>query len=229
MTSKIEISGSVDTKKAGVYTLTYSVEDSDSNKTTVTRKITVAAYLKKVENAKASSSSYNSNKITWNKVSGANGYKIYRATSKNGKYSSIKTITSGSTLSYINTGLQTGKTYYYKVRAYRLVNGSKVYGKYSSYASAKPSLLKPSISLSSGKRKAYIKWNKISGANGYEIYRSTSKNGKYSKIKTLTGTSYTNCNLSSKKVYYYKVRAYRNVNGKKVYSPYSSIKYIKIK
>ena len=323
LTSKIVISGSVDTKKAGVYKLTYSVEDRDSNKTTVTRKITVAAYLKKVENVKASSSSYNSNKITWSKVSGANGYKIYRATSKNGKYSSIKTITSVSTLSYTNTGLQTGKTYYYKVRAYRLVNGSKiygdfslvayakpvpsstsvkassssyksnkitwnkvsgasgykvyratskngkyssiktitsvstlsytntglqtgktyyykvkayrlvngskVYGKYSSYASAKPSLLKPSISLSSGKRKAYIKWNKISGANGYEIYRSRSKNGKYSKIKTLTATSYTNSNLSSKKVYYYKVRAYRNVNGKKVYSPYSSIKYIKIK
>lgn len=186
----------------------------------------------KVQNVKASSKSYNSIKITWNKAAGADGYKIYRATSKSGKYSAIKTVTSASTLSYTNTGLTTGKTYYYKVRAYTTINGSKVYGSYSSVVSAKPSLSKPSLYLSAGSKKAYIKWSKISGASGYEIYRASSKNGYYSKIKTITSgktTSYTNSKLTRKKTYYYKVRAYRYVSGKKVYSSYSSIKYVKVK
>ena len=186
----------------------------------------------KVQNVKASSNSYNSIKITWNKAAGADGYKIYRATSKSGKYSAIKTVTSASTLSYTNTGLTTGKTYYYKVRAYTTINGSKVYGSYSSVVSAKPSLSKPSLYLSAGSKKAYIKWSKISGASGYEIYRASSKNGYYSKIKTITSgktTSYTNSKLTRKKTYYYKVRAYRYVSGKKVYSSYSSIKYVKVK
>ena len=186
----------------------------------------------KVQNVKASSNSYNSIKITWNKAAGADGYKIYRATSKSGKYSAIKTVTSASTLSYTNTGLTTGKTYYYKVRAYRTVNGSKVYGSYSSVVSAKPSLSKPSLYLSAGSKKAYIKWSKISGASGYEIYRASSKKGYYSKVKTITSgktTSYTNSKLTRKKTYYYKVRAYRYVSGKKVYSSYSSVKYVKVK
>ena len=77
-----------------------------------------------------------------------------------------------------------------------------------------------------------MKWKKVSGANGYEIYRATTKNGKYTNIKTIKNnstTSYINSKLASKKGYYYKVRAYINVNGKKVYSSYSSIKYIKTK
>ena len=97
---------------------------------------------------------------------------------------------------------------------------------------SKPKLSKPSITLSSGNKKAYIKWKKIAGANGYEIYRATSKSGKYSKIKTITSgstTSYTNSKLTSKKTYYYKMRAYKNVSGKKVYSSFSAVKYIKIK
>lgn len=186
----------------------------------------------KVQNVKASSKSYNSIKITWNKAAGADGYKIYRATSKSGKYSAIKTVTSASTLSYTNTGLTTGKNYYYKVRAYTTINGSKVYGSYSSVVSAKPSLSKPSLYLSAGSKKAYIKWSKISGASGYEIYRASSKKGYYSKIKTITSgktTSYTNSKLTRKKTYYYKVRAYRYVSGKKVYSSYSSVKYVKVK
>ena len=156
----------------------------------------------KVQNVKASSKSYNSIKITWNKAAGADGYKIYRATSKSGKYSAIKTVTSASTLSYTNTGLTTGKTYYYKVRAYRTVNGKKVYSSYSSVVWAKPSLSKPSLYLSAGSKKAYIKWSKISGASGYEIYRASSKKGYYSKIKTITSgktTSYTNSKLTRKK------------------------------
>ena len=53
-------------------------------------------------------------KVSWNKVTGAVSYKVYRATSKNGTYSLVKTTTSRS---YKDTSAKSGKTYYYKVVA----------------------------------------------------------------------------------------------------------------
>ena len=53
-------------------------------------------------------------KLTWKKVSGAKKYTVYRATSKNGKYTKIATT---KKLSYTNKKLKSGKTYYYKVKA----------------------------------------------------------------------------------------------------------------
>lgn len=181
---------------------------------------------------KVSSNSYNSNKLSWNKVKGASGYEVLRATSKTGTYKLVKTITSGSTVSYTDKSLATGTTYYYKVRAYRTVDKKKVYSSYSSVVSAKPVLKTPSVKLTSGSKKATIKWEKISGASGYEVYRATSKSGKYSKIKTITKNStvsYVNSSLTKNKTYYYKVRAYRTVNGKKIYSSYSVAKSVKVK
>ena len=196
--------------------------DSSNQQSTTLSKPTV----------KASSSSYNSNKLSWNKVKGASGYEVLRATSKTGTYKSVKTITSGSTVSYTDKSLATGTTYYYKVRAYRTVDKKKVYSSYSSVVSAKPVLKTPSVKLTSGSKKATIKWEKISGASGYEVYRATSKSGKYSKIKTITKNStvsYVNSSLTKNKTYYYKVRAYRTVNGKKIYSSYSVAKSVKVK
>ena len=181
---------------------------------------------------KVSSNSYNSNKLSWNKVTGSSGYEVLRATSKTGTYKSVKTITSGSTVSYTDKSLATGTTYYYKVRAYRTVDKKRVYSSYSSIVSAKPVLKTPSVKLTSGSKKATIKWEKISGASGYEVYRATSKSGKYSKLKTITKNStvsYVNSSLTKNKTYYYKVRAYRTVNGKKIYSSYSVAKSVRVK
>ena len=71
-------------------------------------------------------------KVSWASVSGASGYTVYRY---NG--SSYVVITSVTTLNYTNTGLSKDKTYYYKVAAYRMVNGAKVYSLQSASKSAK--------------------------------------------------------------------------------------------
>ena len=70
--------------------------------------------------------------VKWSKVSGASGYKIYRSTKKSGGYKCVKTIKKGSTVKYVNKNLKKGRNYYYKVRAYRTVDGKKVYGAYTS-------------------------------------------------------------------------------------------------
>ena len=98
--------------------------------------------VNKIENRKTSvtsvkSTAYNKLKVSWKVVPAATSYQIYRSNSKDGKYSKVKTISKGSTTSYKNGKLKKSTTYYYKIRAYRKVNGKKVYGSYSSVVSVK--------------------------------------------------------------------------------------------
>lgn len=78
-----------------------------------------------------------------------------------------------------------------------------------------------------------LKWTKPRRSiTGYEIYMSTSKKGKYTKIKTVTNkktTSYKKSSLKANKTYYFKIRAYKIINKKKYYSSFSSIVTIKTK
>ena len=81
---------------------------------------------------KLSNASKRKLKLTWKRPSGAEGYVIYRKAGKNGSYKKIKTVTSAKTLSYTNSGLKKGTTYYYKIRAYRKGADKKnIYGKWS--------------------------------------------------------------------------------------------------
>lgn len=75
---------------------------------------------------------YTSATLTWNKSSGAKGYKIYRSTKKSSGYKLVKTISGKSKTKWKNTGLNAKKTYYYKVRPYTKVGNKVVYGSYSS-------------------------------------------------------------------------------------------------
>lgn len=87
-------------------------------------------------------------------------------------------------------------------------------------------------SLSAGSKQAIIKWNKNPKVTGYYIYRSTSKNGTYSKVATISKnstTSYTNKKLTKGKTYYYKMKCYtKTLNGITVTGPWSNVKSVKI-
>lgn len=168
-------------------------------------------------------------KLTWEYVHNASGYYIYRATSANGTYKKIATITNPSTLTFKNYELTTGKNYYFKVVAYGAY--SQLNSDYSNYLSAKPAPLSPfNVKVTKKTSKSLkISWKKVSGATGYDVYRATSKNGKYTKVATTKSVSYVNKKLKSKKTYYYKVRAYKTVKGKKYYGSYSTIVSKKLK
>ncbi|MBO4337023.1 MAG: hypothetical protein J5842_03025 [Lachnospiraceae bacterium] len=80
-------------------------------------------------------------------------------------------------------------------------------------------------------RTSVLKWKKIALADGYEIYRSVKKKKGYSKCAETKGAAsitYKDNRLKDGK-YYYKVRAYKTIQGKKVYSKYSAIKLVTIK
>lgn len=147
--------------------------------------------------------------ISWKKIKEAKGYEIYQSTSKDGKYSKIKTISSNKTTSYKVTGLKAGTKYYYKVRTYIKVNGVKGYGDYSVVRGARVGK-KPVITAEGTTgTKIKISWAAVKDAAGYDVYRSTSEKGTYSRIKTLKAdaVSYTDSRLKMTKKYYYKVEA----------------------
>ena len=171
---------------------------------------------------KVISSSYNSINISWSGVTGASGYQVYRANSSTGTYSLILTT---SAKNYNITGLLTGTTYYYKVRAFRIVGSIKVYSNFSYVVNVKSIPGSPASvkAVSSSYNSINISWSGVTGASGYEIYRTESSTGSYVLLATTAAVSYRNTGLSTGTTYYYKVRAYRTVGTTRVYGNYSSI------
>ena len=156
-------------------------------------------------------------KLTWNAVSGATSYRVFRSESRGTGYSLLGTTTATS---YTNTGAAVGKTYYYRVKAVNSVGTSGhsniVSGKAKTAAPAAPSVT--AGNSSTGKPK--LTWNAVSGAVKYEVYRSTRQNSGYSLLGTTTSTSYVNTGASTGTTYYYRVKA---VNRNGMASGYSNI------
>lgn len=180
---------------------------------TGTLKRPVITYLKRSGSGKV--------KLKWRSVKNTEKYELYRSLKKNSGYKRIA-VTSKTT--YSDTKRQPGATYYYKVRARRTLNGAPAYSKYSLVKNVKLSLSAPTLSTVkvSGK-KVTLKWKKITGAKGYQVFRSSRKNRGFRTLKTCQKAS-CSYKLKKKKVYYYKVRAYTVIGGKKVYSKFSTVK-----
>ena len=144
--------------------------------------------------------------LTWNAVSGATSYKVYRATSQNGTYSLLGTVTATS---YTNTGAKAGTTYYYKVKAVNSAGESA----YSNVVSGRATVTTLTMGHSSTSGKPQLTWKAVSGAVSYKVYRATAKNGAYTVINTTKALTYTNVGAALGTTYYYKVEAL-NAAGK---------------
>ena len=194
--------------------------------------------VNKIENRKTSvtsvkSTAYNKLKVSWKVVPAAASYQIYRSTKKDGDYQNIKTIDSVGTSSWTDSSVKTGKTYYYKIKVVvKTQNGNQTSG-FSNVKSAKAVPAKTTLKAkASNAKNVKLTWSKVKGANGYEIYRSNRKDGKYQKVKTISKggtTSYKDGKLKKSTTYYYKIRVYRKVDRKKVYGSYSSVVSVKTK
>ena len=220
------------------FTYTYQITGSKQVVTVTvnvdkTEMVNNVLSLDKVTTLTTKSKAYNKVTLTWSGVDGATGYRVYRSTSKTSGFKKIKSITSSSKVTYTNSNISCGTTYYYKVRAYRLVDGNYYFGAYSPVVSAKAKPATPA-SFKAGKstrKKVKVSWKAVTGASGYRIYRSTSKTGGFSRIKTVksgASTSYIK-KTTRNKTYYYKMRAYTTVNGKKVWGAYTTVKAYKLK
>ena len=138
--------------------------------------------------------------VKWNKVAGAKSYRIYRKTT--GGYTRIGTVNNGNTTSYTDTTAESGKTYTYAVKPYNGNDSADYTGKQVTYLAA------PTLStLANAANGVSLKWNSISGAQKYYIYRKEG-NGGYKKIAEVKdAVSYTDKSVTSGKKYTYAVRA----------------------
>ena len=149
-------------------------------------------------------------------------FEIYRATSKDGKYSKMNyyTVENRPSEMYVEAnGLTTGKTYYFKIRNYKTNSkGKKVYSEWTKFTYT-PQLSTPLINISpaSSSKKYTVWWTQVNGATGYTLYRSKD-DGAWKKVVSTKKREY---NVSTKHDYTYRVRAYRKVGDKNVYSPWN--------
>ena len=155
-------------------------------------------------------------KITWSKVSGADKYRVYRKT-KSGEW---KYLGSTSKTGYTDKTAKSGTKYYYAVKARNEAGNSSLSSSLSKYYLADPTLKTPK----STKSGISLKWTKVTGAQGYVIYRKTGS-GSYEKLKTendVSNLSYVDNSAKKGKKYTYKVKAYYS----KTDSAYSNTKTI---
>lgn len=178
--------------------------------------------------------------LTMQGSDGSTGYEIYKKSGK--KYKKIATTTDNV---YVDQELKTGTKYQYKVRAYYYNKNTKKksYSEYA-YITGETTTVK-SIDLvvkHKSKTSVSLKWNKVSGATKYEIYRTSSDSGnpyeeakensankdmaylmndaKYELVKTITKastTSYTDKGLAQGEYYQYRIVAYYKIGKKTEY------------
>lgn len=218
--------------KVRAYRVSNGVKNYGGYSNTSTVKTKAIANPGKVMGLKVAKKSSSKVGLTWKKVSGATGYQIYRK-ANSGSYKLVKTIASGSTTSYTKTGLLQGYKYSFRVRAVKKVSGKTAYGSYSSTASIRMTVNKPTglkvARVSSSKAK--VTFNKVSGVSGYVVYMKTGT-GAYKKVATLnknTKNTYIKTGLKKRTTYTFKVKAYKTVKGVNYYSAYSTSKQITMK
>ncbi|SHK55511.1 fibronectin type III domain-containing protein [Hespellia stercorisuis] len=156
-------------------------------------------------------------KLTWTKSSGASKYVIYQD-------DEIIATLSSSTLTNTVTGLAAGRTYGFKVRAYR----SNVASSSSAEIFEATAPEEPTIKNILNGEELEVTWGAVSGASGYRVYMSTSASSGYKLVDTLEGknaVTYTATGLDAATRYYFKVRSYRTGNDSQIYAGYSGIKY----
>ncbi|MBQ1995424.1 MAG: fibronectin type III domain-containing protein, partial [Clostridia bacterium] len=166
--------------------------------------------------------SYNAVKLSWNKVPDATGYRIYKYDSAKKKW--VTAVKSTKKTSYTFKDLTTGKSYSYRVRPYQTVSKKVYWGSYET-TKATPTLAKPTgfKAQPSTYTTVKFKWDKVSGAHGYRVYRYNSKTEKWDTVLSSTkSTSFKDTKLEPQTQYSYKVKAFRKVSGKAVYSSASS-------
>ena len=153
-------------------------------------------------------------KLTWSKVSGATGYRVYQYKDK--EWAVIKSSTTSNT--YTIKSLKPATTYKFGVKTYTK-SGSKTVWSDLKKIEVKTSAVSNTKTLkgTAGENcKMTLKWSKVDGATGYVVY--VYKDNAWKKLKSTTSTSYTASGLNANTTYKFKVVTYKKISSKNYYS-----------
>ena len=174
--------------------------------------------------------------LNWNKIDGADGYKVYMFNKETQKYDLVKTVTDSNITSHVQTQLNASTIYAFRVRGFASkTDGTQINGKISTVAKAvtPPQQVTEITAASIVTGQSVVKWTKVPKAKGYKIYRSSSLNGSYIAVKTIANgsvDSFTDTKITSGITYYYKVRAFTvNPDGSRTFGKISKAKEVKVK
>ena len=180
---------------------------------------TVGRYYLSTPKLKSVNNASSGVKISWQKVTGAQGYKIYRKTSEKGSWKLIDTTTSNKKFYYVDKTAVNGKTYYYSVQAYY----SKTNSTYNRTGLKKKFVATPDVKIKEYSKSIKLSWNNIDGADKYAVYKKASGESEWTKLTTTENTTYKDNAVKKGKTYYYRVRA---IDGKTT-SGYKTQKVVK--
>ena len=185
---------------------------------------------KKTSSVKAVLYGYDDVKFSWNKAAGASGYLVSYKKAGAEKWSKAVSTTKTS---YKKANLASGTKYTFRVVPYyKTDDGTKCYDE-TQYKSTTVYTLKKVTGVKAAKSgsKVKVSWTNINGETGYQISKMTTKSATQKKPLTVKSSSakYKKLAATKGKTYYYKVRAYKVVDGKKIYGPWSDVKSFKRK
>lgn len=190
------------------------------------RKLTswrfVVTELESVEITNIEQASSSALKINWEQTCEENVVELYRSTSEAGEFYLMGTYPHDKNYAIIN-GQKTGKTYYYKVRVVKKDDISVV-SEFSEIKSGASMLQVCELRLA----QQSLKWNAVSGAHYYQIYRAKGSGAKFKKLITLSKNK-RDYLLPKDHVIntYYKIRGYKKYDDGNVYSKFSNIVKVK--
>ena len=204
----VDSNGKVTAKASGTATITVKT----SNGKTATCKVTVNLPAPQITGLANTTGGI---KISWNKVDGAYGYRLYYKPASGG----WKRFKDTTVTSFTDSGVVPNKTETYTIRCIDK-NGKTISGYNSKGWSKKYTPVAPTISkldITTGGIK--LSWNKIAGVYGYRLYYKTSSGG-WKRFKDTTATSFTDSGVSPNRTETYTIRCI-DKNGKTVSGFYS--------
>lgn len=167
-----------------------------------------------VTGMKAAATSANAVKLTWNKVTGADGYVVYLYNKSAKKWERYAKTTGGNNVQLVNK-LNPGEAYAFTARAYKTANGKeKLSPSFTNFkTSTNPAKVSFSVT-SKAKGSATYSWKKVTGATSYALYYKASLGASWKKVGTVNNrtTSFTKTGLRSG-TGYFTVRAYKTYEG----------------
>ncbi len=178
------------------------------------KAVETAITMPAIELVSCEANNHYSINLGWQQSDSVTGYYIYRSTKEDGTYKKIKDINNHTTVSYTDTGVVPGKTFYYKICGYvQSADASVLTGELSASKMAQTQMAAPNLTgvkSNFENRSLVLSWEQYADVTGFRVFRSQYPDKKFKKIADVSGalaSGYEDRSVAPGAAYYYRIRA----------------------